>query len=112
MIETQSASSRNDPIVALLRAESRLGVTGGKTRSEYMFSALPQIADIARSVFHNSANQPNCRSRVPWTMRSGSRAIPCSAAAQQRHKIIHNRVALAGEESVSGVTRGSGLGTN
>ena len=33
-------------------------VTGGKTRSEYMFSALPQIADIARNKFHNSANQP------------------------------------------------------
>src|SRR5215472_15013107 len=29
------------------------------------------------------------------------RAIPCSAVAQQRHKIIRNGVALAGEESVS-----------
>jgi len=38
------------------------------------------------------------------------RAIPCSALAQQRHKIIDNRVALVGEESVSGVTRGSGRG--
>src|SRR6516165_3191852 len=35
-------------------------------------------------------------------------AIPCSAGAQQRHKIIHNGVALAGEESVSGATGGSG----
>jgi hypothetical protein len=35
------------------------------------------------------------------------RAIPCSAVAQQRHKIIHNRVALGGEESVSGVTGGN-----
>ena len=26
-------------------------VTGGKTRSEYMFSALPRIADIARASF-------------------------------------------------------------
>src|SRR5947209_1166114 len=32
------------------------------------------------------------------------RAIPCSDCAQQRHDIIPNRVALAGEESVSGVT--------
>jgi hypothetical protein len=35
-------------------------------------------------------------------------AIPCSAVAQQRYKIIHNGVALGGEESVSGVTGGSG----
>jgi hypothetical protein len=32
------------------------------------------------------------------------RAIPCSDCAQQRHDIIPNRVALAAEESVSGVT--------
>jgi hypothetical protein len=32
------------------------------------------------------------------------RAIPCSAAPQQRHKIVQNRLALVGEESVSGVT--------
>jgi hypothetical protein len=38
------------------------------------------------------------------------RAIPCSALAQQRHKIIRNRLALVGEESVSGLTRGSGRG--
>jgi hypothetical protein len=39
-------------------------VKGGKTPPEYMFSALPQIADIARSEYHNSANQPHCLSRV------------------------------------------------
>src|SRR5215472_4076867 len=71
MIETQSASSHNDPIVALLRAESRLGVTGGKTPSEDMFSALTRIADIARSEFQNSADQRYCRSRVLRIMRSG-----------------------------------------
>src|ERR1700730_4798967 len=32
------------------------------------------------------------------------RVIPCSDPAQQRHNIIRNRVALVGEESVSGVT--------
>ena len=42
---------------------------------------------------------------------AGRQAIPCSAVAQQRHKIIRNGVALAGEESVSGVTRGSGRRT-
>ena len=35
-------------------------------------------------------------------------AIPCSAVAQQRHKIIPNRVALVSGESMSGVTGGSG----
>jgi hypothetical protein len=43
--------------------------------------------------------------------RGFGRAIPCSAAAQQRQKVIRNRVALAGEESVSGLTRGSGRGS-
>src|ERR1700738_407413 len=33
-----------------------------------------------------------------------SRAIPCSAAPQQRYKIVQNRLALVGEESVSAVT--------
>src|SRR6202011_1565978 len=32
------------------------------------------------------------------------RVIPCSDPAQQRHNIIGNRLALVGEESVSGVT--------
>jgi hypothetical protein len=31
-------------------------VTGGKTPSEYIFSKLPQVADIARSVFHDLAS--------------------------------------------------------
>ena len=42
-------------------------VTGGKTPSEYMFSELPQVADIARSVFHHLANPSYCGS-----LRSGS----------------------------------------
>src|SRR5215472_11674397 len=40
-----------------------------------MFSALPQIADIARSEFHNSANQLYCRSCVLGIMRSGDHAF-------------------------------------
>src|SRR6516164_548557 len=52
-----------------------LRVTGGKTRSEYMFSALPQIADIARSEFHNSVSQPYCRSRGLGIMRAGDHAF-------------------------------------
>jgi hypothetical protein len=38
--------------------------------------------------------------------------MPCSAVAQQRHKIIHNRVALVGEESVSGPLAAVGRRTN
>jgi hypothetical protein len=53
-----------------------------------MYSALPQVADIA-----GGARFIGSSVRV--------RAIPCSAVAQQRHKIIRNGVALAGEESVS-----------
>jgi hypothetical protein len=40
------------------------------------------------------------------------RAILYSNLAEQRHDIIRKRVALAGEESVSGVTGGSGRGVN
>src|SRR5215467_12199286 len=36
----------------------------------------------------------------------------CSALAQQRHKIIHNRVAFAGEESVSGSPAAAAAGAN
>ena len=68
-----------------------------------MFSELPQVADIVRSAFDHLANPLVLRITAFWV-----RAIPCSAVAQERHKIIHNRVALAGEESVSGVTGGSG----
>ena len=37
--------------------------------------------------------------------RVRGRAILCSKRAEQRHSIIRNRVALVGEESVSGHTR-------
>src|SRR5262249_46604548 len=43
------------------------------------------------------------RERAFWV-----RAIPCSAVAQQRHKIIRKRLALLGDESVSVVTVGTG----
>src|SRR5262249_57080112 len=45
---------------------------------------------------------------ISSSARSWFRAIPCPAMFEQRHKIIHNRVALGGEESVSGVSGGSG----
>jgi hypothetical protein len=34
-----------------------LGVTGGKTASEYMFSELPQLGDIVRSAFDHLENR-------------------------------------------------------
>src|SRR5712691_11210434 len=40
------------------------GVTGGKTFSEYMFSELPQIADIVRSRFTIERTHSYCGSRV------------------------------------------------
>src|SRR5262245_49952862 len=43
----------------------------------------------------------NIRHRISRVL---GRAIPCSQLAQQRHNIIRKAVALAGEESVSGVT--------
>jgi len=41
---------------AAVRIECLEGVTGGKAPSEYMFSELPQVADIVRSAFHHLAN--------------------------------------------------------
>jgi hypothetical protein len=36
-------------------------VTSGKNRREYMFSGLPQVADIVRSAFEYLANPPQLR---------------------------------------------------
>jgi hypothetical protein len=76
------------------RSEGQLWVTGGKAPSEDMYSALRQVANIARSAFHYSVK---CSADHAFWFR----AIPCSAVAPQRHKIIRNGVALVGEESVS-----------
>src|SRR6516164_3806123 len=54
------------------------------------------------------ADRPFSDPLISASARSWFRAIPCPAMFEQRHKIIHNRVALGGEESVSGVTGGSG----
>jgi hypothetical protein len=77
-----------------------LYVTGIKRRL-----AVPSIAVVERA--SHSANP----AALPITCFV-VRAIPCSALAQQRHKIISIRLALVGEESVSGVTRGSSRGSN
>ena len=49
----------------------RLRVTGGKTLSEYIFSGLPQVADIARTAFHSSASPLVLQITAFWV-----RAIP------------------------------------
>src|ERR1700730_11645877 len=54
--------------------------------------------DLGGISFETVRSDPALTAAVP------SRAIPCSAAPQQRHKIVQNRLALVGEESVSGVT--------
>src|SRR5947208_8241963 len=66
------------------------------------WSAVARIADTNRPQ-HRSLR--NCCLLIPLiTAAVPSRAIPWSAAPQQRHKIVQNRLALVGEESVSGVT--------
>ena len=54
MIETQSASSRNDPIVALLRAESRLGSRAVVARCVERVSLAPEGRPTASSINHLS----------------------------------------------------------
>jgi hypothetical protein len=46
--------------------DCRLGVMGGKTPSEFMFSELPQVADIVRSAFHHLANPLVLQITVFW----------------------------------------------
>src|SRR5580704_8759551 len=62
--------------------------------------ARPDLVSVPPAVLlQRTANNP------PQIVRSRlSNIIPCSGPAKQRHKIIGNRLALVGEESVSGVT--------
>ena|SRR5215510_10871240 len=47
------------PTYGSSRIKVGYGVTGGKTPDEYMYSALPQVADIARSAFHRITGSDN-----------------------------------------------------
>jgi hypothetical protein len=47
-------------------SEVGLGSRGCKTPSEYMFSELPQVADIARTAFHYSASPLVLRITAFW----------------------------------------------
>ena len=57
-------------IGAMATQESPVKVTGGKTPSEYMFSELPQVADIARRAFSILPTPSYCGS-----LRSGSERL-------------------------------------
>jgi hypothetical protein len=69
----------------------------------------PEYSQPAEGRRDNTADSGQGSERVPFSdpFHIGEHAfwirvaIPCSAVAQQRHKIIRNGVALAGEESVS-----------
>ena len=61
-----------------------------------LFSELPQVADIARSAFHDLASSLVLQVTAFWVQ-----AIPGGALTQQCHEIIQNRLALGREESVS-----------
>jgi hypothetical protein len=57
--------------IQLAFVELRLWVNGGKTPSEYIFSELPQVADIAKSAFHHLASLLVSQITAFWV-----RAIP------------------------------------
>src|SRR5438132_7401342 len=74
-----------------------------------------RVASFQVRLLHNSGNFAEFRGGPGCSMPTGDwcgfdRAILCSNLAEQRHKIIRNRVALVGEESVSGVTGGTAAG--
>ena len=65
LIGQGDATNVRFPSVAAVSDEKddrRLWVTGGKTPSEYIFSELPQVADIVRNAFHHLATHWYCGS--------------------------------------------------
>src|SRR6516165_9186604 len=100
-----ASGERRDCGLARGCRQRRLGlpnwVTGGKTRRELCSPDCLKERTLsgAHSIFSEATRTAD--SRVL------GRAIPCSAVAQQRHKIIRNRLALLRDESVSEVTVGT-----
>src|SRR5882762_1000951 len=89
------------PIEPVVHRMSGWGQTANCLTTE-PWSAVGSIADPQPS--RASFASELCLLIPLSTAAVRSRAIPCSAAPQQRHKIVQNRLALVGEESVSGVT--------
>src|SRR5215831_16571020 len=77
-----------------------------------MFSALPQIADIARSEFHNSANQPYCRSRVLRIMGSGSEQFHARLRRNNATRLAGMEWLCSANRAWVWVTGGSGRRSN
>src|SRR5262245_43777202 len=71
-------------------------VRNGKTPSEYIFSELPQVADIARSAFSLLARPLVLQITAFWVRATSRQHWP-----NNFHKIVQNRLALVREESVS-----------
>jgi hypothetical protein len=71
-------------------------VTGGKTPSGDIFSALPQVPDIDRSAFHLWR-----RPLVLQITAFGPERLPAELWPSNYHKMVQNRLALLGKESVS-----------
>src|ERR1700730_3482578 len=91
------------PLAACVAATSAMGQSETNVTTE-PWSAVEWIADAAptgASFYWDSVS--HCRN-PPSACQVRGRAIPCSDCAQQRHDIIPNRVALAAQESVRGVT--------
>jgi hypothetical protein len=63
--------------------EGPLWVTGGKIPSEYIFSELPQVADIVRSAFHHLATHWYCGSLF-WVQQFQAELWPKSATRSSR----------------------------
>ena len=76
--------------------KSPVRVTGGKTPNEDIFSALPQVSDIDRSAFDLWRRPLVLQITAFWV-----RAIPAELWPNNFHKIVQNRLALLGKQSVS-----------
>jgi hypothetical protein len=109
------ATVSNGEIVVASKEELQAAPLNGK-RFLALWNALPDV-DKRRKVGDRAALIEQLWSAIEALpdpepradpKRPSKRAIPRPAMFEQRHKIIHNRVALGGEESVSVVTGGSG----
>jgi hypothetical protein len=86
------------------RSTSRSATPSPRTRASRPGDP-PPVGQMAKcgtcsvDAFRTGARRPTYRRSCGL-----GRVIPCSDPAKQRHNIIGNRVALVGEESVSGVT--------
>ena len=92
--QTSATANQSIPAAAILRRRADRRSWGGKNPYEYMLRTAADSRHGSERVSHSANIYIGQHAfRV--------RAMPRSAVAEQRHKIIRNGVALAGEESVS-----------